>query len=296
MDRGINRPEYVRRQTSVASFRLVEENPDLQPSLEAYMKGPRFRRLGPNSQLGYLIDLGKFFRSLRPGQAPTGDDLKRFLETSAAAGLSRATLARRRAVVAGFLAFQNPGRKIALPEIDPADVFPSKERRLLSADDVKMLLHKAQHPLQNTRDPGIVAVAAGTGATGDQIISLNREDVAAAGSNVLVQLGIPKPRLVSLEPPYGRILMNHAQTLEDGQALFQLSQARVDRPDDPPLTYAGLNRFFHRLGEQIDWRNLNPRDFRMFFLSQRGYSVKEIARELGVSTEQAGKYYRALQQ
>lgn len=281
----INRAETVRSQTQKILSRLLRNNPLAAP-LTDYIADDSFNRLGPNTRLSYLRDLERFARTVL-GESPTNDDVRAFLARHQRRGFSAATLIRMDSSIRRFLAFQDHGR-LPSPNTDMLAVLDkTKPSRFLSVDDVSRLLDNAQED-SNTRNAGLIAVAAGTGATGDQIVALNREDVLT-DNGVVVKLGIPKPRPVSLASPFREILAAHAQTREPGQPLFR--RDRNDRDGDLRLTFGGLSRVFHSLGAEIDWPGLNPKDFRRFFLSQhQPTSTKEIAELLNLSRDRALSY------
>lgn len=287
----INRAEYVRRQIENAQKRLLKGHP-LGASLAAYLNGDSFNQLGPNSRLCYIRDLTKFTSGLDHGHSPTEGDLREFLVRSKDDGFRPATLRRMDASIRHFLkAGSQEG--VFLPNTSRSAALSKRERsRDLTVDDVSRLLDKAQSA-SSTRDAGIVAVAAGAGPTGDQIVALNPGDVLAANGNVWVTLGIPRPRIVSLASPYGEILTAHAQTRKPEDPLFRRS--RIDRNGNLPLTFGGLSLIFNQLGLEIDWPSLNARDFRRFFIRQhKPTSAAQVAKLLGVTSEQAHKVYKSI--
>lgn len=282
----IHRAETIRRQTKAVSERLLRNSPDLAN----YLEDPGFTNLGPNTKLSYLRDLEAFIKTVSR-QIPTTDDLRAYLEEYRKKGFSAATLRRVDASLRRFLASQDRGRDLS-PNTDIVGAWgttrPPKPSRLLSVDDVSRLLDTVKHA-SNTRNAGLVAVAAGTGATGDQIVALNQEDVFPINGRVAVALGVPRPRTVSLDPVFGEVISAHAQTREPGQSLFR--RDRNDNMGDLRLSYAGLSYIFHTLGVGIDWPTLNPRDFRRFFLTQhQPTNAREIASLLHLSPEQASRY------
>lgn len=195
--------------TRVARVRRPRERSPLEGPIEAFLDELRTgRRLSPRTVDAYSRDLHDYQAFvIRQGVADWAQASARLVDGYFASllrrGLSRATVARRRAALRGFHAHRS---RLEGPGHDPTVELPAprRERRLphaLSLEDIELLLARPSGPgALPLRDRALFELAYGSGLRVSELVGLERRQLDLNGRTVWISGKGGKERRV----PFGK--------------------------------------------------------------------------------------------
>lgn len=171
-------------------IRRHEELPqnEIKQALQGYLNSDEFsqRVKTKNSRLAYTWDINQFGEYCRESEVKSlrsldSDHINRWFEMMRANGLSPSTIARRKSSLVGFLDWAGEREllnkelfELSIPKWNEGAT--RRSRKGLNQEQQDLLLDAAKRK-ENLRDAVFIMITLQTGASLEQIINLDRQDI-----------------------------------------------------------------------------------------------------------------------